>query len=56
MRDKDQKLIGVVNFDVDWLSESPALKEGEVLPFQKCIDPNATITVSAKLLEKSAQA
>ena len=51
VRDKDQKLIGVVNFSLDWQSGKTVLKEKKVMQFQKCIDPQASITISAKLLD-----
>lgn len=51
VRDKDQKLIGVVNFLVDYRSQRTLLKDCKELTFQKCIDPSATITISAKLVD-----
>lgn len=41
----------MVNFNVDWQSDQTILKDHEVLSFQKCIDSQANITVSAKLTE-----
>ena len=38
VRDKDQKLIGVVNFPIDWKSSQNTLKDHKALSFQKCID------------------
>ena len=51
MRDKDKKLIGVVNFTVDWQSGTTVLKDQKLMQFQKCIDPQATICISARLLD-----
>ena len=51
VRDKDQKLIGVVSFEVDWQSSTGILLDDKVLSFSKCIDPSATITLSARLIE-----
>lgn len=51
VRDQDQKLIGVVNFSVDWKSQKSILKDHQILNFQKCIDPQANITVSARLVD-----
>ena len=54
VRDKDYKLIGLVNFEVDWQkdnNEVTLLFDQKVLSFQKCIDPAASITVSAKLVD-----
>ena len=33
VREKDQKLIGMVNFNVDWQSNKTVLKDHEVLSF-----------------------
>ena len=54
VRDKDYKLIGLVNFEVDWQKDNDEvtlLFDHKVLSFQKCIDPAANITVSAKLVD-----
>ena len=51
VRDKDRKLIGVINFPVDWKSERSLLKDRKVLSFQKCIDPKASITITARLVD-----
>lgn len=55
VRDQDQKLIGVVNFSIDWKSQKSILKDHKVLSFQKCIDPNANITVSARLIDNEPE-
>ena len=52
VRDKDRKLIGVINFGVDWKSERTLLKDRKVLSFQKCIDPQASITITARLISQ----
>jgi len=51
VREKDQKLIGVVNFPIDYKSGKNTLKDHKVIQFQKCIDPKANITISARLLD-----
>ena len=39
VREKDQKLIGVVSFEIDWQLEKLLIFDNKILPFQKCIDP-----------------
>ena len=54
VREKDKKLIGVVNFIVNWQSEQDLLLDRKVIAFQKCIDPNANITVSARIFDTNS--
>ena len=54
VREQDQKLIGVVSFEIDWQLDRHVLLENKVLHFQKCIDPAATITISAKLQQPNS--
>lgn len=56
VRDKDYKLIGLVNFEVDWQSvannpDPVTLMERKALSFQKCIDPAAHILITCRLVD-----
>ena len=53
VREKDKKLIGVVNFIVNWQSDQDILLDRKVIAFQKCIDPNANITISARIFNSN---
>ena len=47
--DTRQKLIGVVNFPVDWKAPKYKAKNRQSIPFSKCIDNAACIIISTKL-------
>ena len=47
--DTRQKLIGVVNFIVDWKAPKYKAKNRQSIPFSKCIDNSAYIVISTRL-------
>ena len=50
--DTRQKLIGVVNFVVDYKSPKYKAKNRQSIPFSKCIDNSACVVVSTRLQDQ----